>query len=95
MHSVLLRGLCALALVFGLGCADLRVGVHFDPARAAEIQPKRTTRAEVRALLGPPLRSLSAGDVVIDVHKWVTPSEFACVYVSYRGDEVMHVTRVP
>ena len=75
------------------GCANLVVGPAFDPARAREIEPLRTTRSEVHALLGAPLRTERVGGVRLDVHKHVTPDAHRLVLVSYRDtDEVVHVT---
>ena len=53
----------------------------------------RTTRGEVHALLGAPLRSERMGTQRIDVHKHVTPSAARLVVVTYRdAEEVVHVT---
>lgn len=74
-------------------CANLVVGSPLDPGRAREIEPLRTKRSEVHALLGAPLRTDRVGDVRLDVHKHVTPQSVKVVVVSYReGDEVVHVT---
>lgn len=84
----------AVALVsLSAGCANLVVGPRLDPARAGEIEPLRTKRAEVHALLGAPLRTDRVGDTRLDVHKHVTPQAVQVIVVSYReGDEVVHVT---
>lgn len=88
------RTVVALCLALGApGCANLVVGPAFDPGRAREIEPLRTTRGEVHSLLGAPLRTERVGGVRLDVHKHVTPDAHRLVLVSYRdADEVVHVT---
>lgn len=84
---------CLLTLLLTTGCAQLRVGApQVMSANVAEIEPYMSTRADVRALLGPPLRTHQSGVVTLEVHKRVTPTEFRCVFVSYRGDKVMAVS---
>jgi hypothetical protein len=90
----LLVSLTCLGLLSLSGCANTRIGYNFNPAVAEDLDPKLSTKADVRAALGSPLRSHTVGDVTVDVHKLVTPGTFKCVFVSYRGDEVMHVTNV-
>lgn len=93
--SVLARRI-ALAVCLAVsapGCANLVVGPAFDPARAREVEPLRTTRSEVHGLLGAPLRTERVGGIRLDVHKHVTPDAHRLVLVSYRDtDEVVHVT---
>ncbi len=88
------RNLVAAALLAATaGCTNLVVGPAVDASRAREIEPLRTKRAEVHALLGAPLRTDRVGDARLDVHKHVTPQAVQVVVVSYReGDEVVHVT---
>jgi hypothetical protein len=82
------------ALLSTAGCAKLRVGRSFDAGKAGEIQPLLTERSAVRQLLGAPARAKTVGDVTVEVHRYVTPDQFTCVLVSYRGDTVVKVTRV-
>lgn len=88
-----LRALATALALTGPGCVDLTVGRSFDPAAARSLEPLRTTRAEVDALLGPPLRVDRVGGLRLAVHKLVTPDVVRLVIVSYRdGEEVVHVT---
>ncbi len=85
--------LAAALVVASSGCANLVVGPRLDTGKAKEIEPLRTKRSEVHAMLGAPLRTDRVGDVRLDVHKHVTPQAVQVVVVSYReGDEVVHVT---
>lgn len=91
--SLLRRVLFAAVLACAPGCAHLVVGPAFDPASAREIQPLRTTRSEVHALLGAPIRTERLGSIRLDVHKHLTPDVHRLVLVSYRDtDEVVHVS---
>jgi hypothetical protein len=90
---MLVRVLAACLALAGTGCANLVVGPAFDAQAARQIEPLRTTRAEVHQLLGAPLRSERLGTMRLDVHKRVTPGATQLVVVSYRdADEVVHVT---
>ena len=92
--KILTRTLLTLTLLLGVGCASANLGYPVNMANVGEIQPYLTSRADVRGLLGPPMRTHQVGAVSIDVHKYVTPDSFDCVFVSYQGDRVMTVNQV-
>lgn len=93
MSTTWKHAVAAALLATASGCANLVVGPSLDLGRAREIEPLRTKRGEVHAMLGAPLRTDRVGDVRLDVHKHVTPQAVQVVVVSYReGDEVVHVT---
>jgi hypothetical protein len=93
MSRPLCRAVVTLLLAFAPGCADLTIGVPYAPAKVHELEPLRTKRAEVDALLGPPLRTEHVGAARLVVHAWVTPDVSRAVVVTYSDDDlVVHVS---